>query len=96
MDCTPRSIADYDVVMDPIRVVMDPIRAARQAKSGRQPGDPDQPAQALLRLVAAERPPTRLLLGAEALGLVNQKLWQMKTEIAAWAAPSRSTSFDAR
>jgi len=32
MDRTPRSIADYDAVMDP-------IRAARQAKSGHQPGE---------------------------------------------------------
>jgi len=32
MDRTPRSIADYDEVMDP-------IRSARQAKSGNQPGD---------------------------------------------------------
>jgi hypothetical protein len=33
MHRTPRSIADYDAMMDP-------IRAARQAKDGKQPGDP--------------------------------------------------------
>lgn len=86
MDRTPRSIADYDAVMDP-------IRAARQAKSGRQPGDPDKAAQALLALVAAENPPTRLFLGEDALGLVEQKLVQMKSEIDAWDELSRSTSF---
>ena len=85
---TPRSIADYDAVMDP-------IRAARQAKSGNQPGDPDRAAEALLRLVDAEHPPTRLFLGEDALGLVDQKLGQMKAEIAAWDALSRSTSFSA-
>jgi NAD(P)-dependent dehydrogenase (short-subunit alcohol dehydrogenase family) len=86
MDRTPRSIADYDSVMDP-------IRAARQAKSGRQPGDPAKAAAALLTLVEAENPPTRLFLGEDALGLVEQKLAQMKAEIAAWEAVSRSTSF---
>jgi NAD(P)-dependent dehydrogenase (short-subunit alcohol dehydrogenase family) len=86
MDRTPRSIADYDAVMDP-------IRAARQAKSGNQPGDPDKAAQALLRIVDAENPPTRLFLGEDALGLVAQKLEQMRGEIAAWEALSRSTSF---
>jgi NAD(P)-dependent dehydrogenase (short-subunit alcohol dehydrogenase family) len=86
MDRTPRSIADYDAVMDP-------IRAARQAKDGKQPGDPDKAAAALLALVAAENPPTNLFLGADALGLVAQKLEQMKTEIAAWEKLSRSTSF---
>jgi hypothetical protein len=35
----------------------------------------------------------RLFLGEDALGLVEQKLDQMKAEIAAWDALSRSTSF---
>ncbi|MEG3149586.1 oxidoreductase [Sphingomonas sp. ZT3P38] len=86
MDRTPRSIAEYDAVMDP-------IRAARQAKSGNQPGDPARAAQALLALVAAENPPTRLFLGEDALGVVEQKLAQMKSEIDAWVSLSRSTSF---
>ncbi|MCP1763649.1 oxidoreductase [Bradyrhizobium japonicum] len=86
MDRTPRSIADYDAVMNP-------IRAARQAKSGNQPGDPNKAAQALLRLVDAEHPPTRLFLGDDALGLVTQKLEQMQAEIATWQALSRSTNF---
>jgi hypothetical protein len=74
---------------------MDPIRAARQTKNGNQPGDPDKAAQALLQLVEAESPPTRLFLGEDALGLVVQKLEQMKSEIATWDALSRSTSFTA-
>ncbi|MER8451231.1 oxidoreductase [Mesorhizobium sp. M1428] len=87
MDRTPRSIADYDVVMDP-------MRAARQAKSGNQPGDPAKAAQALLALVEAENPPVRLFLGDDALGLVDQKLDGMRTEIAAWDVLSRSTNFE--
>jgi NAD(P)-dependent dehydrogenase (short-subunit alcohol dehydrogenase family) len=88
MDRTARSIADYDAVMNP-------IRAARQAKSGRQPGDPAKAAQALLALIEALNPPVRLFLGEDALGLVGQKLDGMKTEIATWDALSRSTSFAA-
>lgn len=86
MDRTPRSIADYDAVMDP-------IRAARQAKSGNQPGDPAKAAQALLALVEAPNPPVRLFLGADALGLVEQKISGMKAEITPWDALSRSTNF---
>ena len=86
MDRTPRSISDYDAVMDP-------IRAARQAKSGNQPGDPAKAAQALLAIVDAETPPVRLFLGEDALGVVHQKLDAMKAEIAAWDVLSRSTSF---
>ena len=83
---TPRSIADYDAVMDP-------IRAGRRIKSGSQPGDPAKAAQALLELIEAENPPVRLFLGDDALGLVEQKLDSMKAEITSWDALSRSTNF---
>jgi NAD(P)-dependent dehydrogenase (short-subunit alcohol dehydrogenase family) len=81
-----RSIADYDAVMDPIRL-------ARQAKSGKQPGDPAKAAQALLKLVESDNPPVRLYLGADALKLVEDKIEAMKIEIAAWEEISRSTDF---
>ncbi len=83
-----RSIVDYDAVMDP-------IRAARQAKSGNQPGDPAKAAQALLKLVEAENPPVRLYLGTDALKLVEDKIEAMKAEIATWEEVSRSTDFAA-
>ncbi len=81
-----RRIADYDAIMDP-------LRAARQRKSGRQPGDPAKAAAALLRLVEAEDPPARLYLGADALTLVAGKIAAMQSEIAAWEQVSRSTNF---
>ncbi|WP_343609441.1 oxidoreductase [Novosphingobium sp.] len=86
MDRTPRSIADYDAVMDP-------IRTARQGKSGHQPGDPAKAAQALLALVSADKPPVRLFLGEDALTLVDAKLDAMRAEIDQWQALSRSTAF---
>lgn len=75
MDRTPRRMYDYDAGMDP-------IRAARQTKSGTQPGDPARAAQALLAIVEAAYPPVRLLLGEDALGIVDQKLGAMQAEIA--------------
>ncbi len=83
---TPRSIPDYDAVMDP-------LRAARESKSGRQPGDPAKAAQAVLKLLDAPNPPTRLFLGDDALQLVEQKIEAMRREIAEWEAVSRSTNF---
>jgi len=83
---TPRSIPDYDAVMDPIRL-------ARRAKSGTQPGDPARAAQALLTLVAAEHPPVHLYLGEDALQLVADKMTALQAEITAWEGVSRSTSF---
>ncbi len=87
MDRTPRSIADYDAVMDP-------IREGRMAKSGNQPGDPDRAAEALLAVVAPEEPPVRLFLGEDALGLVAQKLEAMQREMAAWDGVSRAVAFE--
>jgi len=81
-----RSIGDYDETMNP-------IRAARQAKSGKQPGNPAKAAEALLTLIESDNPPTRLYLGADALQFVAAKLDTMKAEIAAWDAVSRSTDF---
>ncbi|MEB2484300.1 oxidoreductase [Burkholderia multivorans] len=81
---TPRSIADYDGLFDP-------VRAARVARSGNQPGDPHKAARAILAVLAAEQPPAHLLLGSDALGLVTQRLSAWQDEIRAWEALTVST-----
>lgn len=83
---TDRSIADYDSLFDP-------IRRAREEKSGKQAGDPRKAAAALLALVEAENPPVHLLLGADALALVRDKLKSLSVEIDAWEDLTLSTSF---
>lgn len=65
------------------RRFLDPCPEVRRAKA----------AQALLELVAAQDPPTRLYLGADALRLVQTKIDAMEAEIAAWESVSRSTDF---
>ncbi|KAB1590288.1 oxidoreductase [Burkholderia cepacia] len=81
---TPRSIADYDAIFDP-------IRQAREEKSGKQPGDPVKAARAILAVVAARHPPAHLLLGSDALRLVRGKLAALDEEIRAWEAVTVST-----
>ncbi|TLP71543.1 oxidoreductase [Pseudomonas nitroreducens] len=81
---SPRSIADYDALFDP-------VRQARQEKSGKQLGDPQKAAQAMLAAIEAPVPPRHLLLGSDALGLVRQKLSALQDEISHWEALSRST-----
>ncbi|XAZ23889.1 oxidoreductase [Sinorhizobium sp. B11] len=83
---TDRSISDYDALFDP-------IRRAREEKSGRQSGDPRKAAAAVLALVEAEDPPVHLLLGADALTLVRDKLKSMSSEIDAWEDLTLSTNF---
>lgn len=81
---TARSIADYDPIFDA-------VRAARQAKSGKQLGDPVKAARAILTLMAEAEPPAHLLLGSDALSLVRQKLSALEQEIRAWEALTVST-----
>jgi NAD(P)-dependent dehydrogenase (short-subunit alcohol dehydrogenase family) len=83
---TDRSISDYDALFDP-------IRRARQEKSGKQAGDPRKAAAAVLALVEAEDPPVHLLLGADALALVRDKLKSLSVEIDAWEDLTLSTNF---
>lgn len=79
-----RSIADYDSLFDP-------IRQSRVDKSGRQLGDPDKAAAAILTLVDMAEPPEHLLIGSDAVGLVRAKLEDMQADLAVHEALSRST-----
>ncbi|MBO9726845.1 MAG: oxidoreductase [Novosphingobium sp.] len=79
-----RVIADYDAQFDP-------IRTARKEKSGKQAGDPDKLAQAVLALVDANAPPPQLLLGSDALRLVRERYKHMEREIDEWEELTLST-----
>ena len=83
---SPRSIADYDVLFDP-------IRRARSEKSGQQAGDPAKAARAILKAVEADDPPMHLLLGNDALKLVRDKLNSLGKEIDTWESVTRSTEY---
>lgn len=84
MTRTPRSLADYDPIFDP-------IRQAREEKSGRQLGDPRKAARAMLAAIAADHPPAHLLLGSDALTLVRGKLSAFAQEMCAWETTTVST-----
>jgi NAD(P)-dependent dehydrogenase (short-subunit alcohol dehydrogenase family) len=84
MQRTPRSIADYDALFDP-------VRKAREERSGKQPGDPARAARAILAVIGAEAPPTHLLLGSDALQLVRGKLADLGRDLDAWEEVSVST-----
>ncbi|HDR9005849.1 MULTISPECIES: oxidoreductase [Burkholderia] len=84
MTRTPRSIADYDALFDP-------VRQARERNSGRQLGDPVKAAQAMLAVIEADAPPAHLLLGSDALRLVRAKWAALQDDIRAWELLTVST-----
>ena len=81
---SPRSIPDYDALFEP-------IRARRRQNSGRQLGDPERAARAIVSLIEHDDPPPHLLLGSDALALVREKLRAMEMSISGWEALSVST-----
>ena len=82
-----RNIPDYDSVFDP-------IRAARESRSGNQPGDPAKAGLALVQLLEAPEPPAHLLLGPDALEYVRKDQDALNAEFTKWESLTRSTNFD--
>lgn len=81
-----RAIADYDESFEP-------LRKAREARNGRQTGDPAKAGHAILALVASPNPPAHLLLGRDAVEAVRAQLATLTSEIDEWEAVSTSTDF---
>ena len=86
MSRAPRGIEDYDTLMNP-------IRERRIAMSGKQLGNPRKLGEAVVKLVNSENPPAHLLLGSDAIKLVEQKLENLRAEYAAWKEVTLSTDF---
>ncbi|MFB7630374.1 oxidoreductase [Streptomyces sp. NPDC056149] len=59
-------------------------RASTLATYGHQPGDPARAAEAVLRVVEAEEPPLRLLLGRVALDVMTARLDSLRDTMDAW------------
>ena len=70
-----------------------PASAARRHDTvhGTQPGDPDKAAQAIITAVTSTTPPSFLLLGNDALGIVRGILDERRAEIDTWQHLSAST-----
>ncbi|NMO15685.1 SDR family NAD(P)-dependent oxidoreductase [Pyxidicoccus fallax] len=61
--------------------------------AGKQLGDPEKGAAAILAAVDAEHPPLHLLLGSDALRRAREKLDVVIEEMNAWEAVTRGTDF---
>jgi NAD(P)-dependent dehydrogenase (short-subunit alcohol dehydrogenase family) len=67
--------------------------SALDGMAGKQIGDPDRAAQAILELVRAEQPPIHLLLGTDALRRAREKIDAVIEEMDRWEEVTRSTDF---
>lgn len=85
---TQEPIADYDATAGA-------ARRAYHDSVGKQAGDPDRAARALLTAVTAPEPPHHLLLGADAYDLATAQLEARAREFQAWERVTRSADFPA-
>ena len=79
-----RSVRDYDPIIEP-------IRKRRLEMSGKQVGDPRKAALAMLQVALSADPPAHLLLGSDAVRLVDEKIASLQAEFDAWRSVSLST-----
>ena len=63
------------------------------AGHGKQQGDPMLGAKAIITALEGEHPPLHLVLGADALDLVRQKITELQRDLDTWETLTRSTSF---
>jgi NAD(P)-dependent dehydrogenase (short-subunit alcohol dehydrogenase family) len=70
-----------------------PTRTYVQEGHGEQPGDPVKAAEAIITAVDSDRPPLRLVLGADAIGNIERHLQAVGEELAQWRAVGEATAF---
>lgn len=61
---------------------------------GKQPGDPEKAAQAMIQVVESDNPPLRLALGEDAVNGIEQKLESAKAELDRWRSLSLNTAYE--
>ena len=61
---------------------------------GKQPGDPQKAAEAIIKVVDSDNPPLRLVLGKYAYTKFRKKLESLTTELDAWEAVAINTDFE--
>jgi NAD(P)-dependent dehydrogenase (short-subunit alcohol dehydrogenase family) len=62
--------------------------------SGKQAGDPEKAAKAMVQVTEAEHPPLRLLLGKAAMKGARIKLDELKNDFDTWAAVTEGVDFE--
>lgn len=81
-------------IMEEYRTIVAGTRDFSHAMHGTQEGDPAKAAAAIETALAAEKTPLRLVLGADALGLVREHAQQMLADLETWQAVTLSTRHD--
>ena len=80
--------------IDDYAPITSPFLQWLQEMDGKQPGDPDKAAIAMIKVVESNNPPLRLALGVDAVSMIEAKLESVKTELDAWRQVSLNTAYE--
>jgi NAD(P)-dependent dehydrogenase (short-subunit alcohol dehydrogenase family) len=69
-------------------------RSFFESEDGRQLGDPEKAATAIITALEADELPLRLVLGPDAFEGIRAKYEELSAELARWESLARSTAFD--
>ena len=89
-----QALSISDTLIDDYTASMDGTMKWIKDMDGKQPGDPDKAAAAMIQVVESDNPPLRLALGADAVDTIDTKLASVKAELDAWKQVSIDTAFE--
>ncbi len=93
-DFNGRSLSAPEQLMEDYAPISGSFLKWLEDVDGKQPGDPDKAAAAMIQVVESDNPPLRLALGADAVAAIEEKLKSVKAELDAWKEVSVNTAFD--
>lgn len=91
---SPESLVWPERSIDDYRERSEAQRIWWTAQDGRQAGDPDKLADALITLAAMSPPPTRFVAGADVVAIARRKIELLSAEVEAHLALSQSLTVD--
>jgi NAD(P)-dependent dehydrogenase (short-subunit alcohol dehydrogenase family) len=94
-DWAGRSANNSAIVIDDYKETAEANKNTIRGYSGKQPGDPERAAKAIVKAVEAENPPLHLLLGVSALKGARNKLEVLKKDYDAWEETTTGADFPA-
>jgi NAD(P)-dependent dehydrogenase (short-subunit alcohol dehydrogenase family) len=92
-DFAGRSLKRSGVPMREYEQTAGKASAALAGRDGRQVGDPERAAEAIIAAVRSSNPPGHLLLGRSAVTRIREKLNEIRADIDAWEKVSLSADF---
>ena len=87
------SVGVPQIQIDEYKAVRDSLNAHQNEINGKQPGDPEKGADAMIRIVSEANPPLNLFLGSDAFNVASGKLDSLGKELLDWKSVTVSTDF---